>query len=179
MCTTRNWFQHLLLVALLSLWVLPASAAPKTDTVIFKNGDRLTGEIKSLKRGQLNLNTEATGTIGIEWDKISNVISNQQIQVETSNGTRYFGTLASSDKGSSIVVVNVAGRQTLDAERVIVMSPIEERGIRRQADEHKDGSGLQIIGRGRFAIVNSHSRDRLIAKNFSYFHLELELDTRM
>ena len=129
MCATRNCLQHLLIATLLSLWVLPASGAPKTDTVIFKNGDRLTGEIKSLKRGQLNLNTEATGTIGIEWDKIANVISNQQIQVETSNGTRYFGNLASPDKGSSVVVVNDAGRQTLDAERVIVMSPIEGRGV--------------------------------------------------
>ena len=130
MCiTTGNGFQYLLLVVLLSLWALPASAAPKTDTVIFKNGDRLTGEFKSLQRGQLNLNTEATGTIRIEWDKISNVVSNQQIQVETSNGLRYFGNLASSDKGSSVVVVTDTGSQFLDAGRVIVMTPIEERGI--------------------------------------------------
>ena len=53
--TIRNWFQYPLLVVLLLLWALPASAAPKTDTVVFKNGDRLTGELKSLRRGQLML----------------------------------------------------------------------------------------------------------------------------
>ena len=99
---TRNWLSHLALVASLSIWAFATSAASKTDTVLFKNGDKLTGEIKSLKRGQLNLNTEATGTIGIEWDKVANVISNQQIQVETTNGARYFGNLASSEIASSI-----------------------------------------------------------------------------
>ena len=105
------------------------SAAAKTDIVIFNNGDKLTGEFRSLKRGQLNLNTEATGTIGIEWNKISNVVSNQRIQVETSNGTRYFGTLNSSDKDSQIIVLTDTGSQTLDSARVISMNPIEDRGI--------------------------------------------------
>lgn len=126
---TTNRPPVLLLVALFSFYALTASAAPKTDIVIFKNGDRLTGEVKSLKRGQLNLNTEAMGTIGIEWDKVSYVISNQKIQVETSNGTRYFGNLASSEKGPSIIVVNDDGPQTLDTMSVITMTPIEGSGI--------------------------------------------------
>jgi hypothetical protein len=84
---------HLVIVAVALLWAVPGISAPKTDIVLFTNGDRLTGEIKSLRRGQLNLNTEATGTIGIEWDKISGVVSKQNIQVETSSGTRYFGEL--------------------------------------------------------------------------------------
>ncbi len=128
--TSRIWFRQYLLIALLSLWVLPASAAPKTDVVIFKNGDKLTGELKSLKRGQLFLNTDATGTIGIEWDKISAVISNQQIQVETSNGTRYFGILATSDEAATIVVVTDDGPKSLSADWIIVMNPIEGGGIR-------------------------------------------------
>ncbi len=126
---TMNRFPILLLVALFSFYVLTASAAPKTDIVIFKNGDKLTGEFKSLKRGQLNLNTEATGTIGIEWDKVSYVISNQRIQLETSDGTRYFGNLTASDRGSSIIVVTDGGRQSLDTISVITMTPIDGSGI--------------------------------------------------
>ena len=127
--TSRIWFRQYLLIALLSLWVLPASAAPKTDVVIFKNGDKLTGELKSLKRGQLFLNTDATGTIGIEWDKVSTVISNQQIQIETSNGTRYFGILATSDDAATIVVVTNDGPKSLNADWIIVMNPIEGGGL--------------------------------------------------
>ncbi len=125
----KSCLPRFLLITLSSLWALPASAAPKTDIVFFKNGDKLTGEIKSLKRGRLNLNTEATGTIGIEWEQISGVVSNQDIQVETAIGIRYFGKLTISEKGSEIIVVTDSGPQSLDAERVIVMEPIEGRGI--------------------------------------------------
>ena len=120
---------HILIVALLSFWAISASAAPKTDIVLFKNGDKLTGELISLKRGRLNLNAQATGTIGIEWDKIAGVISNQHIQVETSSGIRYFGTLTAEEGETSVIVVTNTGPQSLDPNRVIVMSPIEGGGI--------------------------------------------------
>jgi len=97
--------------------------------VYFKNGDKLTGEIRSLGRGRLNLNTDATGTIAIEWDKISGIVSNQHIQLETASGIRYFGSLKTSEGVSKIIIVTDNGPQMLDAERVIVMEPIEGRGI--------------------------------------------------
>ena len=125
----RSCLPHFLLITLSSVWALSASAAPKTDIVYFKNGDKLTGEVKSLRRGRLSLNTDATGTITIEWDKIAGIVSNQDIQVETASGIRYFGHLATTKEGSEIVVVTNNGPQALDAERVIVMEPIEGRGI--------------------------------------------------
>jgi len=129
-CDTINrWSPGLLVGVLFSLWALPSNAASKTDIVIFKNGDKLTGEVKSLKRGQLNLNTEATGTIGIEWDKIASVVSKQRIQVEISNGTRYFGSLTSLGNGSSIMVVTDSGPQALETMSIITMTPIEGGGI--------------------------------------------------
>ena len=104
---------------------LPAAAAPKTDIIIFNNGDRLTGEIKSLKRGLLSFNTDATGTISIEWDKVSKLISNQYIQVETSRGARYFGQLTAADEEASVRVETKTGPQSLDSANVILMEPIE------------------------------------------------------
>ncbi len=125
----RSFVPPLLLLALSSIWALPVSAAPKTDTVYFKNGDKLTGEIKSLSRGELSLNTDATGTIGIEWERIAAVVSEQNIQIETTSGIRYFGKLATSDEHSELIVVTSAGPQTLDAKRVISMQPIDGEGI--------------------------------------------------
>jgi hypothetical protein len=119
----------LLTIVSLALWAPTVYAAPKTDIVNFKNGDILTGEVKSLKRGQLNVSTDAMGTIGIEWDKIASVVSNQAIQVELSSGDRYFGTLAASQDGDSIVVVTDFGPEDLDAPRVIAMTPIDTGGF--------------------------------------------------
>ena len=119
--TNKNGLSNLVLVAALFLWAFPANAKAKTDIVTFRNGDKLTGELKSLNRGQLNLNTDATGTIGIEWDKVSSVVSEQRIQVEMSSGARYFGNLARAEIDSQIVIATDDGPQTLDVGQVIAM----------------------------------------------------------
>jgi hypothetical protein len=108
---------------------LSVYAAPKTDLIIFHNGDRLTGELKYLQRGRLHLNTDATGTIGIEWDKIARVISNQNVQVETSSGARYFGHLIQTEETGRVVVQTEDGPKILDSSSVIVMNPIETEGL--------------------------------------------------
>lgn len=120
---------RLTLLALAFLWMLPAVAAPKTDIVLFKNGDQLTGEITGLKRGQLSLSTDALGTISIDWDKISGLTSSQNIQLETVSGIRYFGSLRSAEGSRNIIIETENGPQALDPDRVIVMSPIEGVGI--------------------------------------------------
>ena len=122
--------QAFVALALLVLLAPPAAhAAPKTDIVIFHNGDRLTGEVRSLSRAELNLNTDATGTIGIEWDKISKVISNQSMQVEIDTGTRYFGQLVEAAVDGRIVVSTNDGAKELNNDRVVLITPIEERRI--------------------------------------------------
>ena len=71
-----------ILIAALAAVSAPATAADQTDIVVFDNGDRLTGEFKSLERGRLRFNTEATDTISIEWDNVAYLSSNQNIQVD-------------------------------------------------------------------------------------------------
>ena len=56
--------------ALLTVLVSTAGAQPKTDVVRLANGDHITGEVKSLNRGQLEYKTDDAGTIYFEWDKI-------------------------------------------------------------------------------------------------------------
>ncbi len=58
--------RHVIRYLALSLLLFAGIAYANTDVVIFKNGDRLTGEVKSLERGRLRFKTEATDTIGIE-----------------------------------------------------------------------------------------------------------------
>ena len=122
-------FPALLIMALLGLQSLPVMAAPKTDIIVFNNGDKLTGEIKSLKRGRLNFNTDATGTISIEWAEIRHIESLQNIQVETNTGTRYFGHLEPTEEDDVVVINTGNGLQTIDDTTVTLMTPIEGVGI--------------------------------------------------
>jgi hypothetical protein len=69
-------------------------ARDKVDRVTLLNGDHLMGEIKKLDRGVLNFKTDSLGRVYIEWEDIARLVSPYTFQVETLDGTRYFGTLA-------------------------------------------------------------------------------------
>lgn len=74
---------------------LPASAkaAPKTDVVVLKNGDRITCEIKRLARGKLRVKTDDMGTVDIEWDNVAAVTSQRLFEIEDLEGNLYYGPL--------------------------------------------------------------------------------------
>jgi len=119
------------LIAALTTISMPAIAADNTDIVIFDNGDRLTGEFKSLERGRLRFKTDATDTITIEWDNVAFLKSNQNIQVETEDGVRYLGHLSATTGEKRIVVETSSGPVGLETMHVTLMTPIEERGLDR------------------------------------------------
>jgi Protein of unknown function, DUF481 len=70
-----------------------AYAAPKTDVVVLRNGDRITGEVKALEHNLLRFSTDTMGTIYIEWDKIDSLQSGQYLLLESTDGKRYYGQL--------------------------------------------------------------------------------------
>lgn len=109
----------------------PVKAAAKTDVVVFDNGDRLTGEVKSLERGRLRFKTDATNTISIEWDDVAYLSSDQNIQIETSDGTRYLGSISRAGSEFLTMVETSSGTVELTSSDVVLMTPIEERGVSR------------------------------------------------
>jgi putative salt-induced outer membrane protein YdiY len=113
------------------LLLLSGGALAKTDVVTFNNGDRLTGEIKSLERGRLRFKTDATDTISIEWNDVAYLSSDHNIQVETILGTRYLGYIGRAEERYNLVVQTEAGAIQLNNIQVIKMTPIEDKGVNR------------------------------------------------
>jgi hypothetical protein len=105
-----------------------ALGAPKTDVVVFENGDRLTGEVKSLDRGELSFDTDATGTISIEWEKLDSVQSKQVLQVELTSGMRYSGeSVSASGPGRlRIALRGDGGVAEVEFTDVVRMYPIDQ-----------------------------------------------------
>ncbi|NJD31059.1 MAG: DUF481 domain-containing protein [Gammaproteobacteria bacterium] len=125
----------LLLAALLCPFGL-LHAAPKTDVVVLQNGDRLTGEIKGLDKGKLELSTDSAGTVYIEWDKVASVTTNQYLNVETSRGARYFGKVPPGDRDGTMQL-RIEGEpqgQTLVLTDVVRVKPIDQGSLIKRLD---------------------------------------------
>ncbi|MGH8621536.1 MAG: DUF481 domain-containing protein, partial [Burkholderiales bacterium] len=105
--------------------------AQKTDTVVLRNGDRITGEVKSLDRGKLSYSTDDMGTLAIEWDKVVRITSRHYFEVELESGRRYFGALARAARDSEMVVAVAEFSDTLDLAAIVRIYPIEASFLRR------------------------------------------------
>jgi putative salt-induced outer membrane protein YdiY len=87
----------------LVLFASPARAA-KTDVVVLRNGDRLTGEVEQLERGRLSFKTDDMGTVEIEWDKVASVSATAPFDVDDLHGNRYLGSLAPAPAPGQVVI---------------------------------------------------------------------------
>jgi hypothetical protein len=118
-----------LAVLVLGAWLpLPSAAAPKTDVIVLANGDRLTGEIKSLEHNRLKLSTHHMGTVYIEWDKVARVQSDQYLLLEREDGLRYYGQLKPGTEDGRLLVDRGDARATPESvamASVVRAVPIE------------------------------------------------------
>jgi hypothetical protein len=119
---------RLLLLAALAQLVPAAAlaAAPavpgRTDAVVLRNGDHFTGEVKALDRGRLKLETDDAGTLSIEWNKVARLTAAGEFDVETADGSRYFGALGPAAAAGILSVVPTgegAEAVDLDLESVV------------------------------------------------------------
>ncbi len=94
---------------------------------MLKNGDRITGEIKSLEHNQLKLSTDYMESVYVEWDKIRSVETNQYLLLELTDGSRVYGQLTESDETARLKVRAVAATppRPLDMAVVVRAHPIE------------------------------------------------------
>lgn len=94
-------------VAFVTSFVLvPVTAwgAPKTDILILRNGDHVTGEIKGLEHNQLRFSTDHMGTLSVEWDKVAELQSDQYLLLESTDGSRHYGQLIAGAEPSRLLV---------------------------------------------------------------------------
>jgi putative salt-induced outer membrane protein YdiY len=107
-----------------SFLTVPAMA-DKTDVVILVNGNAVTGELKTLDFGSLKYSTDSMGTVQIDWEDIVSFSSTQSLQVESVDGTRYFGSVRPGNENFRITVMTASGPIDLPMRGVVRIVPIE------------------------------------------------------
>ncbi len=101
-----------------------ASARKKTDLVFIGKSDRITGEIKQLSRGILQLKTDNIGTVNIEWEDVDSLNSVYQFRVEDHFGHKYFGAIFLAKNGM-LEVIHEGVTNEVPHEYVVEITPLE------------------------------------------------------
>lgn len=116
-----------------SAWIVSAlllsagvAEAQKTDSVWIRNGDRITGEVKSLARALLKYSTDDLGTISIEWDKVDRISSNATFEIQLRSGIKHYGPLGLGRNGTLVL-----GLDTLLLADIVRITPIKSTLVAR------------------------------------------------
>ncbi|MCD4710841.1 MAG: DUF481 domain-containing protein [Bacteroidales bacterium] len=121
---------------------IPATlmASDKIDTIYFQNGDRVTGEVKSLENDLLRLSTDDAGTVSIEWTKVDSVFIRNRMRILLMNGEILYGMLLPSGVAKSCMIWGSAGDPRLVVlDNIIELSPIEENFFNRWSGSISSG----------------------------------------
>jgi uncharacterized protein DUF481 len=116
----RSWIVVMLLLS------ASVAEAQKTDSVWIRNGDRITGEVKSLARALLKYSTDDLGTISIEWDKVDRIFSNATFEVQLRTGEKHYGPLGLGRSGTLVL-----GLDTLLLAEIVTITPIKNTMLAR------------------------------------------------
>ncbi len=85
----------------------------QNDTLIFKSGQILVGELKSMQEGVLIVKTKYSDSdFQVEWKKVIGINTQTQHMIHLTNGTKHHGRLESM--GDSVVHI-----QTINVEPVV------------------------------------------------------------
>jgi hypothetical protein len=77
--------------------------AKRADTVVMKNGDRLTGEVKKLENGVLYLDTDyVSGSIRLDYLRVTRIESTGRYQVVLNSGERFSGTIRKEPENEGV-----------------------------------------------------------------------------
>ena len=145
------------LLALLALVCPPARATvTRKDVVLMKNGDRLTGNVKSLQNGVLYIETEYfSGSIGLDWRLVEKVESTAQFQIVLKNGDRLIGQIEKlpqqTDADKDFVIRKADHELRIPSSDIVDIRP-QKKNFWRQLAGSIDAGSSYTSGNGQTTV---------------------------
>jgi len=97
------------------------------DSLIFNNGNYVVGEIKSLERNILEIETDySDDDFTIEWDGIREIYTKTFFLITLSNGNRYNGYLNSIGPGQIAIRTDKGGTVEVKASEIVMLNDLDQ-----------------------------------------------------
>jgi len=126
MILVRSRVSWAVLGLVLLLAETPAAAGhDQTDVATTDDGNTFIGEIDSVQYATLTLDTDAAGSLSIEWRRVTSLTSKFEYRVELRGGIRHFGKLGPASEPRRLSIVGPSGSIEVDFADVFEIVPIE------------------------------------------------------
>ena len=106
-------FTLFIITVFIFLSVIHSSIFGQADSLVFKNGNYMVGEVKTMTRGVLTIETDySDDDFTIEWDGIKDIYTGTYFLITLSDGSRYNGNVNSSGPNK----IKISTREGLEVE---------------------------------------------------------------
>jgi putative salt-induced outer membrane protein YdiY len=125
------------MLAAVLLCICPPVDAARRDVIVMKNGDRFTGEIKKLDKGQLYVDLEyvAGKTIALDWLEVERLETTARWRVGLDDGTRMTGLIdkvpANEAPGEDFRIEEAGSKAQVSGPEVVEIS-LQKQSFWRQ-----------------------------------------------
>jgi hypothetical protein len=152
----KKYFLMTILIAVVT------NATAQVDSLIFINDNYIVGEIGSMKKNVLKIETEySDNDFTIEWDGIKEIYTVTNFLVSLANGDKHYGKLKSTENGK-IEILTRGGLSVIivDYDDIVNLDEIEENfwkniyaSVDLGFDLTKDNNFSQISTRSNFGYL--------------------------
>lgn len=124
-------FLRLSLLALFTLVSAPSLFAQQ-DQITLNNGDKIVGEIKSMDKGVVTIETPYSDSdFKIEWDGVEEIVTESKFLITTSEGARYTGSIKTSGEGVILISSEEKGEVSIEIEDLVYINSIDDGFLSR------------------------------------------------
>ncbi|MCX2743285.1 DUF481 domain-containing protein [Mangrovivirga sp. M17] len=116
----KNFYQVLM------IFVLSSATIIAQDSLVFKNGNVIVGEIQSLNKGVVTIETDySDDDFTILWTEVSEAYTESLLTMVTVDGDRYYGTLR-TDNGNIIILNDDGTEIKVDRNDIVNLKPLDK-----------------------------------------------------
>jgi putative salt-induced outer membrane protein YdiY len=138
----------------------------QTDSLIFRNGNFIVGEVKKMDRNVVKVKTPYSDKdFEIKWNRIKEIYTETYFLISLSDGSRYNGTLHSTEPGR-VAIITEKGRQIKINIIDIVFLDDLDKGFWSQLYFSID-VGVDLAKAHNFKQISTHNTIGYTAKRYS------------
>lgn len=146
--------------------LLALTGTALADTIVLKNGDRLTGTIESSDGKEITFKTDYAGEIKVKWSAVKETTTEKPLYVVRNNKTTVSGTVTTED--SSVTVhTATAGEVNVPLSDVAIIRSPKEQEVYESSLHPGPLQGWAGGGSFGFALARGNSDTTNLAVGFN------------
>lgn len=108
------------------LILITFTLSAQVDSLVFFNGNYVVGEVKTMNRGVITIETDYSDSdFNIDWEKITEIYTETYFLITTSDGNRYNGHVRTTELGKIMIMTDTGQELEVDHDEIVWLDDLD------------------------------------------------------